>query len=313
MLLDDPSGGWYWPTMYFKRKEISPGVFELEPDAKDHWVLTDQHWKSMALEMDIDHLGYVGDNFVAGSYPDVKREHTRLVKAKGLQSKSRSYEVAVVSHGDAGGAYPNESWKQNLDLSGIFDALIDSLDRWVEDGVEPPPTRSDAIYLGDADGDGVIENPAIELPEVACPTGLYQEFVGSSRRPGSTGFVPFLDQPQIAINADTTKLPAGFDEKWLEPLDNRGRPFDMNKNGVRDTRETITQAWQRRWREGKRYGILKPNEALTHGKYVACIAQATGDLYRQGLFSEAAMVHYVREALKSNVGKPAPAPGATNQ
>lgn len=305
LLLDDPAGGWVLPAMYFKRKDVSPGVFVLEPDEKDHWVFSEEHKKKMAPQIDVLHQGYGGDVFVDGSYPTIKRENQRLLLAKGLGNTSRTYEVVGVSHGDAGSVYPNEMWKQNLDLSGLMDAVIDMLDRWVDEGLEPPPTRSDAWYLGDADHNGTIENPALELPEVACPTGIYHEFAVGTKRPGSTGFTPFLDQPHISINADTTPLPPGFDEKWLEPLDARGRPFDMNGNGVRDTRESIGQAWQRRWREGKRYGILKPGEAFSHGKYVSCVAQSAADLYRQGFLSETAMLHYIQEASKSAVGEPA--------
>ena len=66
------------------------------------------------------------------------------------------YEIVGVSHGDAGYASRSESATKpglnNLDLGGVFDALIDALDQWAEQGVEPGPTRSDAPFLGDADG-----------------------------------------------------------------------------------------------------------------------------------------------------------------
>ena len=43
-------------------------------------------------------------------------------------------------------------------MSRVMDGLIDLLDNWVENGVAPPPTKSEWTELGDADGDGVVEN-----------------------------------------------------------------------------------------------------------------------------------------------------------
>ncbi|MBI4446434.1 MAG: hypothetical protein HY645_11060 [Acidobacteria bacterium] len=301
MLLDDSAGGLIFPTFMFTKKELSSGSFQLKPDVTDHWKLSAEHRQTLALQIDIPHLGYSGDMFVGGSYPEMKREHARLLKEKGLDWMSRTYEVAGVSHGDAGAAYPSELWKQNLDLSGIFDALIDLLDRWVEQGIQPPPTHSDALYLGDANGDGILEHPAIALPEVACPLGVYAEFLGP-KRPGSTGFAAYLPEPQIPLNADTTPLPEGFSQDWLEPIDSRGRPLDMNRNGVRDTRESIAQAWQRRWREGKKTGVLAPGESFTSERYASCVTQSATILHREGFLSEAAMKHYIQEAQAAKIG-----------
>ena len=77
-----------------------------------------------------------------------------------------------MSHTQAGGPPPTESASSNLDMSGLLDGFIALLERWVEEGVAPPPTRSDAFDLGDQDRDGRNENAAIELPEIACPTGV---------------------------------------------------------------------------------------------------------------------------------------------
>ncbi len=114
------------------------------------------------------------------------------------------------------------------------------------------------------------------------------------------------------INADVEKLPAGFDPEWLEPLDRRGYLVDLNHNKVRDTRETVEQAWQRRWREGERYGTLAPWERLTHDQYVGCVSRAASDLFRDNLLSGSALKYYVGVALDSGVGRSerasAPAP-----
>ena len=291
--------------MYFSKSKVEEGV--LEVDDQDHLVFDDARKTEFVPQLDILHQGYVGGRWVArtwgGNYQHIKRENARLLMEKGLGAKSRTYEISGVSHGDAGAVYPSDGWQGNLDLSGVIDALINLLDLWVEGGVEPGPTRSDAVYLGDADKDGYIENGAIELPEIACPSGVYYEFPEGITRPGRTGFAAFLSEPRPAINADTMVLPPGFEESWLEPLDSRGRPLDMNGNLVRDTRESISQAWQRRAREGKRYGVLGPRETLTHGHYVTCVARVTAELSEQNLLSEAAALFYVQEAVKSGIGK----------
>lgn len=113
---------------------------------------------------------------MTGPYISLKRRNARILVEKGLGAKSRTYEIVGVSHADAGRVWPSELRKQNLDLSGVFNGLIDVLDHWVDDGIDPGPTRSDAYSLGDVDGDGRLENSAISLPEIACPTGVYYEF-----------------------------------------------------------------------------------------------------------------------------------------
>ena len=100
-----------------------------------------------------------------------------------------------------------------LDLSRIIDALIDVLDDWVEKDIPPPRSKSDWLELGDIDGDGVIENEAIALPEVACPLGLYYPYP-PSRGESGVGWTGF----------------AAFDGQSLEPLDGRGVFVDMNLN-----------------------------------------------------------------------------------
>ena len=68
-----------------------------------------------------------------------------------------------------------------------MDALIDRLDDWVEKGIAPPPTKTDWLELGDVDGDGINENEAIALPEVACPLGLYYPHPPVGETTGTVG------------------------------------------------------------------------------------------------------------------------------
>ncbi len=154
-----------------------------------------------------------------------------------------------------------------------------------------------------ANGDGQLENSAIALPEIACPTGVYYEFPPGVSRPGRTGFTAYLETPQRPVNADTTPLPPDFEENWLEPLGSRGYLVDMNKNHVRDARPSITQAWRRRTREGERYGVLGPEEVLTHDRYVSCVSRVASELFDQRLLGESAMLHYIQAAIASDIGK----------
>ena len=309
MLIDDAGGGWYWPVQFFARTDISEGVFSLQPDTRDMLVVDEAYKRNVVPQIDMNHQNYTGADFVQGHYLFVKRENARFLKEKGLAFKNRTYEIVGVSHADAGYASRSETATKpglnNLDLGGVFDALIDSLDQWVEKGVEPSPTRSDAPLLGDADGDGSLENAAIELPEVACPIGVFIEYAKATPRPGRTTFVPYLREPRQVINADAEDLPDGFDPQWLEPLDARGYVVDMNHNGVRDTRESITQAWQRRLRQGEKYGTLAAGESLTLSRYVECVSRVTTDLVEENLLSEIARSYYIRNARSSDIGRPA--------
>ena len=314
LLCDDAGGGWYKPTINFERVEGPSERFHFVRDEQDHLRFDEAHRNAFALQIDVVHQAYVGADFVAGDYLSMKRKNARLLHEKGLGPKSRTYEIVGMSHADAGNVWPSELWSQNLELSGIFDILIDVLNEWVEHGSEPGPTRSDDYNLGDIDKDGQLENPAVSLPEIACPTGVYYEFPPGVSLPGRTGFAPYLETPRFPINADTTPLLAekrvrnslglpDFDEKWLEPLDSRSRPLDMNHNHVRDTRETIEQAWKRRASEGEKFGILGPHEKLTHARYMSCVARVASELAEQRLISENTMVHYIKKATESNIGK----------
>ena len=312
MLIDDAGGGWYWPVIRLVRSERN-GVIELKPSENDALIVDDAYRQAFVPQIDVAHQNYTGADYIQGDYLFVKRENARLLQEKGLAFKNRLYEIVGVSHSDAGrvsrGTSAKPGWN-NLDLSGLFDALIETLDRWVDQRVEPSPTRSDAPFLGDADRDGRVENPAVQLPEIACPLGVYIEYSKLAPQPGQTAFVPYLDEPHPRINADVEKLPPAFDPEWLEPLDRRGYVVDMNHNKVRDTRETVEQAWQRRWREGELYGTLAPGERLTHERYVECVSRATADLFARNLLSDSAVRYYVGVATDSAVGKGARASAA---
>ena len=124
------------------------------------------------------------------------------------------------------------------------------------------------------------DNAAVALPEVACPLGVYYIFppnVDPSRRGGQeTAF-------------------AAFDGTNLEPLDARGQFVDMNGNGVRDKRETVTQAWQR-------LGLLKAGQRLTQSLYAGCVKAAALKLVNEGLLPRKVGEYYTERAGKTWLG-----------
>ena len=298
MLIDDAGGGLYRPTKHFVVDEEGKFAFTVKPTEEDQLIFDEAHKDNLAYQLEIAHQGYAGNDYTFGDYISNKRNNARLLNQKGVGGRSRTYEVVGVSHGDAGSVWRSnkELALENLDLSGVFDALIDTLDAWVVRGIEPPPTRSDAHDLA-----GGEENRAIQLPEIACPTGVYYEFAHGGAV-GRTGFVPFLLEARKPVNADTQPLPTGYDPAWLEPLDSRNYVVDMNNNKVRDTRDSIEQAWRRRAGEGEKYGILAPTEKFTHAGYVSCVAAVATELFQQRLLSENAMLGYIDDARSSDIG-----------
>jgi hypothetical protein len=135
-----------------------------------------------------------------------------------------------------------------------MDALIDVLDNWVDKGVEPPPSMSNWHEIGDLNRDGALDNAAIRLPEIACPTGVYAAYPPSGKESGTT---------------ETFFTP--FDGQGLEPLNGLGTFVDMNVSRVRDFRETTEQAWTR-------LGLLKPDETFTPDRYAACVKKTLAAL-----------------------------------
>ncbi|HEX4195148.1 MAG TPA: hypothetical protein VHY80_18705, partial [Stellaceae bacterium] len=72
-------------------------------------------------------------------------------------------------------------------------------------------------------------------------------------------------------------------------LDARGQLVDMNGDGKRDRRETVTAAW-------RRLGLLKANESFDRIRYVACVAAAAKNLVAAQLLPQAMATYYVAQA-----------------
>jgi len=254
-LIDDAGGGGWLPVLVV--------------DGKDTLFMRDEDKKRFVPQIDIAHQLYEGET---KDFFQKKRENARILKQKGLASKHRLYEVAGVSHFDAGQVSLPYLVPQTLDLGGLLESLITALDRWVEHGVEPPRTKSDVPELGGS---------AIALPEVACPLGVYYPYPAA--------------QTNLRRAGQETAF-AAFDGVNLEPLDARGQLVDMNGNGVRDRRETVAEAWVR-------LGLLRPGERFTQSAYVACVANAAAKLVAEGLLPPRLLGYYVKRAVASGAAE----------
>ncbi len=258
ILGDDPAAGTWYPVVM--------------KDGKDVLLSTDAEKAAFVPEIDVVHQMYNNiwepkhPAWMSDSYLENKRNNARILRDKGI-TNYRMYEVRGVSH--AGGE--SEGWRGqilNLDLAKAMDRFLDMVDGWADNGIAPPPTRSDWAELADANRDGTIDYPALAFPEIACPLGVYFPYPDSTS--GTTSF-------------------AAFTGDGLEPLDGKKVFVDMNRNGVWDYRETPTQAW-------RRLGLLQKHEELTRDTYVACVQRAAEQLRNEGFFSDKTAASYVDQA-----------------
>jgi len=252
---DGAAGGWL------------PVLFE---NGKDVLLTTDADKAKFVPQIDVSHQMYNNiwpskkPDYMSPSYLVNKRNNARILREKGLTNKHRMYEVRGISH-SGGENLPNgrRGELNILDMSKLMDRFIDMLDAWVERGTAPPLSRSDAPQLREA---GLL--PAIAMPEIACPLGVYFPYPSS-------------------VSATTSF--AEFTGKGLEPLDQQNVFVDMNRNGVWDERETPEQAW-------RRLGLLAANESLTPDRYASCVQAAARALAKDGFLSDTTASWYVEQA-----------------
>jgi hypothetical protein len=280
-LHSDSGGGRYLPV--------------LEENGKDVLFVTEDERRRFVKTIEIPHQLFMRQRdprpgvpkWLSHVYIINQRMTAKILQDKGLGEKLRMYEVRGVSHFDEGYFSEKELASEGigengdtvlLDLSGLMDGLIDLLDDWVEKDIAPPATKTDWLELGDVDGDGANENPAIALPEVACPLGLYYPHPPSRGNSGDswTGF-------------------AAFDGRSLEPQDGRGVFVDMNLNRYLDQRENVEQAWQR-------LGLLKPGQRFSRSKYQACVEGVVAQLQQEKLITQRVAAQYLQEASQVNLG-----------
>jgi hypothetical protein len=270
---DDPGGGLFLPM--------------LVKDGTDILYRTPQEKAKFVKSLVISHQAYplVYSNVVVGEFDAKhapagisdtaltnKRNMAKLFSKKGMDNVFRMYEVRSVSHqGDEDLESNKNRDIQVVHLSRVMDAAVDLLDNWVEKGIEPPKTKSD--------DKSVSAFAAISLPETACPLGHYYPFPSMrGNNSGSAGVTSF----------------AAYDGAGLEPLDGQLMYVDMNHNGKRDQRETVTQAW-------RRLGLLSQNENFGRDKYVSCVQDAATKLRKENLLTADGVRQYVEEAGKTEL------------
>ncbi len=265
LLVDDSAAGTWLPV-----------VME---NGKDVLLTTPEEKQAFVPQLELVHQAYWNFNnhdlpeFVTHSFLANKYNNAMILKEKGLMDKFRMYEIRQLSHD--GGSYMADGRRdrlQILDLSLLMEGAIKLLDAWVE-GEPPPASRSDHPEIGDINGDGSIDFPAISYPEVACPLGK---------------FYPF---PRSGSGATTW---AAFTGNGIEPRDDNGVFVDMNGNGLWDFRETPEQAW-------RRLGILAPGESLTRTRYVDCVRSAASTLAEEGFIDPEVVEAYVINARSKNL------------
>jgi hypothetical protein len=266
-LNDDSGGGRYLPVV--------------EENGKDVLLVTETERQRFVKTIEIPHQLFMRQRrprpgvpkWLSPVYLINHRMTAKILQDKGLGAKLRMYEVRGISH--SGGEYLKYGRDGDiviLDLSRLMDALMDRLDDWVEKDIAPPATKTDWLELGDVNGDGMNENPAIALPEVACPLGLY-----------------YPHPPSRGANGDSSTSFAAFDGQSLEPQDGRGVFVDMNLNRYLDQRESVGQAWQR-------LGLLKPGERFSSSIYRACVEASVARLQQEKLITQRGAALYLQEA-----------------
>lgn len=263
-LLDDPATGLWLPVVMRNGRDV---LLAREADRaafRPQIEFVHQMYNSI-WERAPDRPDWVSTSYLAN-----KRMNARILMDKGLGGKFRMFEIRQMSH-NGGEGLPEGGRAGNvrvLDISLVMDGAIDMLDALVHGRTVPTPSRSDWAAIGDTNRDGVIENPALSYPEVACPLGVFYPYPQNGS--GSTAF-------------------AGFTGQGLEPLDRQSIFVDMNRNGAWDFRESPTEAW-------RRLGLLGPREQLTRERYVRCVSEAAASLMNAGFFSDATVQQYVRAA-----------------
>jgi len=312
--LDDSAGG-RGATAYFWEAEVVDefGSFRLNPSDNDMLTFDEDQRRFMAPVVEVIHGAYSGGRTatvpriferVPATYTQYKRENARINIEKGLGDVWKSYEIVDVSHSDASSIaddYP-EVAKDMIDIGGVGIALHQALVDWALTGKKPPETRVDAFDVWEVDPN---TGPAIQLPESACPRGVYRTYMnlpdGRGLGASPTIFIPYLTELRPQINEDQPR-PKGFQEEWLEPLNRKGYLVDMTGSGHRMTRPTIKQIWHLRYRDGKKTGILRPYEALTRERYAECVTSVASALRADGLLTEEAERWYFERAKTDDIG-----------
>jgi hypothetical protein len=266
-LADDPGGGLFVPVLMkngqdvLLRKQEEKAKF-IKTIVVAHQAYPLAYTDEIPGEMDLRQI----PKWVSATALVNKRSTARMMREKGMDGGYRMYEVKSVSH--IGGENLPDGKNGDveiLDLSRFIDGAVDLLDNWVEKGVSPPVTKSAEAGVG-------ASPDAVSLPEVACPLGQYFAYppMEGEDGVGQTGY-------------------AAYDGESLEPLNGLIQLVDMNGDGKRGRRETVTEAW-------RRLGLLKAGETFSREKYVACMESTAAKLKADRFITEKVADRYVQDA-----------------
>jgi hypothetical protein len=296
-ILADDSGSGLWVPIVMKNgknvlftdEEPLPWhVVESKNPRIDYKQITGAKHKDWFVpQIDIHHLLYVNETsdsppkWASTNFLENKRINARVLRERGLGSKSRIYEVSGISHSGGENEPPIKlGVSPTVELSFLMEGFIDILDAWVDKGITPPADRADYAELGDVNRDNIIENGPLALPETACPLGVHHIWSTPSGSQSSTGFTAFTG-------------------KGLEPFDRRGREgddifsfynyVDMNNNTYRDRIETMTEAW-------RRLGLILQSETFTRAAYQACVRKSVDGLLKDRFISSKTAKWYTDQA-----------------
>lgn len=203
-------------------------------------------------------------------YLTLKQQAQAIYRDEGLADQNNPARdradlevVAGVSHiPDSTGSPAN-----TLDMGTLIQAAIPALADWVDHGTPPPAAITGAV------GDTSAAHE-VQLPSIACPTGVHYPWPAPDGGPTETGF-------------------AAFDGRSLEPVDSRGALVDVNGDGVRDAMPSVTAVW-------RQLKLLAPNQPLTSTAYLACVQRDVTDLVHRRLLTQAAADAYLAQARGSS-------------
>jgi hypothetical protein len=279
IIVDDSGAGLYLPHVYRNGEDI---LFRNEEDREPFVPMLEIAHQLYLNDRNDPVPDWVSTNFLMSKYMNAK-----ALREKGLGDKFRFFEVRGISH-DGGENIPNQirGDVNILPFWQLMDGFIDMLDAWADRGVLPTPRRSAWIALGDVDGDGINENSGVALPQVACPLGVYYPFPPSTGSVGQTAFAEFDGVSEEPFDGRAVQV--GEDQYPHIAIETYA---DMNLNGYRDFRETVTQAW-------RRLGLLNQGETISQERYINCVRHAVDTLNNQGFISEKVAEFYIEQSMK---------------
>lgn len=217
-------------------------------------------------ELTLAHSDYLDNHtWLPGvTYLTLKQQGQDLYEREGMSARTRLYTVAGVSHIPASSGSP----AMTLDMGGLIEGTIGLLDSWVNHGTPPPAS------ITGRPGDGNVDRQ-LQLPPVACPTGLRYPWPSPGGAASQTGY-------------------AAYDGKSLEPVDSRGALVDIDGQGYRGVMPSMQQEW-------RRLGLVRSGQQVTASVMTSCVRRTTDALVAKRLLPASAAQQYVTQATRQGM------------